>query len=176
MILISLSTATIASIITWILPVFCSCKRPENRFYFECTGCKIWFNPDCQNMAQAEISDDPQELTYCTACQAQQSGKGEEDWIVSSASVSLCLGSTHTSSNFREVSRLRPRTRFGEHVSGNKTPGFSRLAWSISVIKAFFSLKLLCSVCLRLNLNLIVTNLSKKLTKIRNGFQQNLDF
>ena len=62
-----------------ILPVFCSCKRPENGFYFECTGCKIWFHPECQNMAQEDISDDLQETTYCTACQAQQFGKGEED-------------------------------------------------------------------------------------------------
>ena len=66
-----------------ILPVFCSSKRPENEFYFECTRCKIWFHPECQNMAQENISDDPQDSTYCTACQAQQVGKGEEDWIVS---------------------------------------------------------------------------------------------
>ena len=32
-----------------------------------------------ENMAQENMSDDPQEPTYCTACQAQQSGKGEED-------------------------------------------------------------------------------------------------
>ena len=83
--------------------VFCSCKRPENGFYFECTGCKIWFYLKCQDMAQENISDDPQESTYCTACQAQQVGKREEDWIVSTASVSLCLWSTHTSLNSREV-------------------------------------------------------------------------
>jgi len=59
--------------------VFCSCKRPENGFYFECTGCKIWFYLECQNMTQDNISDDPTESTYYTACQAQQVGKGEED-------------------------------------------------------------------------------------------------
>ena len=64
---------------TSILPVFCSCKRPESGFYFECTRCKIWYYPECQNMAQEDISDDPQEPTYCTACQPQQSGKREED-------------------------------------------------------------------------------------------------
>ena len=35
----------------------------------------------------------------------------------------------------------------------NKHPVFSRPAWSISVSKAFFSLKLLCRVCFRLNLD-----------------------
>ena len=53
--------------------------------------------PECQNMAQEDISDDPQEPTYCTACQGQQVGRGEEVSIANSASVSLCLGSTHTS-------------------------------------------------------------------------------
>ena len=37
---------------------------------------QVLFYPECQNMAQKEISEDTQELTYCTAYQAQQSGKG----------------------------------------------------------------------------------------------------
>ena len=45
---------------TSILPVFYSCKRPKNGFCFECTGCQIWFHPQYQNMAQEDISDDPQ--------------------------------------------------------------------------------------------------------------------
>ena len=48
---------------TSILSVFCSCKRPENGFYFQCTGWRIWFHPERQNMAQEDISE--------SICQAQ---------------------------------------------------------------------------------------------------------
>ena len=112
-----------------ILPVFCTCKRTENGFYFDCTGCKIWFHPECQNMALENISDDPQESTYCTACQAQQVGKEEEDWILSSALVSLCLWSTHTSLNSRDVLRPQANLVFIRH-------GFLEKLWFLKQIKS----------------------------------------
>ena len=61
-----------------ILPVFCSCKRPENGFYFECSGCKIWFHPECQNMAQEGISDDPKSPRIALHAKPNRLAKGRK--------------------------------------------------------------------------------------------------
>ena len=65
----------------------------------------------------------------------------------------LCLTSTEV---------LRPGTQFGEYVSGEKTPGFWHLAWSISTNKAFSTLKLLSIVCFPFKLGLNHHRLKQK--------------
>ena len=68
-------------------------------------------------------------------------------------------------------------SRMSKHGPGGDL-SFSRHAWSISVNKAFFLTQIAgkCNVCFRLNLNLIVMDLSNKLTTIRHGSQQKRRF
>mgnify|MGYP002260086732 CR=1 FL=1 len=52
-----------------LLEVFCSCKRPDSGFYFECSGCGVWYHPECQNMSREDIPSDEKEPVYCITCQ-----------------------------------------------------------------------------------------------------------
>ena len=51
-----------------ILKVFCSCKRPEYGFYFQCTGCRVWFHPECEDMSKEDIPEEEDAPVYCKGC------------------------------------------------------------------------------------------------------------
>ena len=98
---------------------------------------------------------------------------------MSSASVSLCLWSAHTSLNSREV--LRPRTWFGEHVSVEKKLPVLRVRRGLYQQIKPFSNSNCCVVLVSLKLGLNRhTDSSKKFTtnlvSSSHGFQQKLWF
>ena len=48
-----------------LIELFCSCRKPDDGFYFTCSGCKCWFHPNCEGLTSTNAEIRKMKEVYC---------------------------------------------------------------------------------------------------------------